>query len=115
MVLHLLLGHQIIFLATWLPFNAGNTNLDIYQFHVDWVTPANTTFTGPLLLTTPVFNPVGTGTDIPQLGTAQKLDNLDDRPMNRLQYRNFGDHQAMVVCQTVRVSNPTVPEFAGGN
>ena len=34
----------------------GNTDLDIYQFHVDWVTPANTTFTGPLLLPTPEFN-----------------------------------------------------------
>ena len=76
----------------------GNTNLDVYQFHVDWAIPANSTFTGPLLLTTPLFSEPGA---IPQLGTTNRLDNLADRPMNRLQYRNFGDHEAMVVCQTV--------------
>jgi hypothetical protein len=92
--------------------SGGNTNLGIYQFHVDWGTPANSTFTGPLLLTTPAFNLLPTGTDIQQLGTTNKLDNLDDRPMNRLQYRNFGGHQAMVVCQTVSVANPT-PGRAG--
>ncbi len=30
---------------------------------------------------------------------------LSDRPMNRLQYRNMGDHEAMVVCQTVNAGS----------
>lgn len=77
---------------------SGASDLDIYQFHVDWTTPANTTFTGPLLLTTPTLSEPNT---VPQLGTTYKLDNLADRPMNRLQYRNLGTHEAMVVCQTV--------------
>ena len=100
-------GSPNYFLASYNGSLTGNTDLDIYQFHVDWVNPANSTFTGPSFISTPAFNYLPTGTDIPQLGTANKLANLDDRPMNRLQYRNFGDHQAMVVCQTVSVSNPT--------
>ncbi len=95
-------GAPNYFLATYAPYNAGNTDLDVYEFHVDWVTPANTTFTGPLLLTTPAFNEPNT---IPQLGTTNTLDNLADRPMNRLQYRNFGGHQSMVVCQSVNAGS----------
>ena len=95
-------GSPNYFLATYAPYNSGNTNLDIYQFHVDWTTPANSTFTGPLLLTTSAFS---TPNSIPQLGTSQTLDNLADRPMNRLQYRNFGDREAMVVCQTVNAGS----------
>ena len=95
-------GSPNYFLATYAPYSSGNTDLDIYQFHVDWTTPLNTTFTGPLLLTTPSFSQPN---DIPQLGTTTLLDNLADRPMNRLQYRNFGDREAMVVCQTVNAGS----------
>ena len=96
------IGSPNYFLATYNGFGGGNTNLDVYQFHVDWVTPANTNFTGPLLLTTPAF---GVPDPIPQLGTTNTLDNLAYKPMNRLQYRNFGDHQSMVVCQTVNAGS----------
>ena len=95
-------GSPNYFLATYSPYNSGNSNLDIYQFHVDWATPANSTFTGPLLLSTPSFSQPN---EIPQLGTTNLLNNLADRPMNRLQYRNFGDHEAMVVCQTVNAGS----------
>ena len=94
-------GAPNYFLATY-SGNGSNTNLDIYEFHVDWATPSNSTFTGPLLLTTPAFSQP---TAIPQLGTTNTLDNLASRPMNRLQYRNFGDHEAMVVCQTVNAGS----------
>jgi hypothetical protein len=76
----------------------GTDGFDIYQFHVDWVTPANSTFTGPTFLTT---NPFSTVNGIPQLGTGTLLDDLDAMTMNRLNYRNFGSHQSMVVCHTV--------------
>jgi len=95
-------GSPNYFLATYAPYNAGNTNLDVYQFHVDWSTPANSTFTGPLLLTTPLFSE---SNSVPQLGTSLTLDQIADRPMNRLQYRNFGTHQTMVVCQTVNAGS----------
>src|SRR5205807_8425464 len=41
------------------------------------------------------------GTCIPQSGTTQKLDSLGDRLMYRLAYRNFGDHESMVVNHSV--------------
>lgn len=44
---------------------------------------------------------------VPQPGTKQKVDDLSNRLMWRLQYRNFGDHQAMVTNQTVNSGNDT--------
>src|SRR5205814_1563724 len=38
---------------------------------------------------------------IPQPGTTAKLDGLADRLMYRLQYRNFGDHESLIVNHTV--------------
>lgn len=43
----------------------------------------------------------GGGTCVQQSGTNQQLDSLADRPMYRLAYRNFGDHQAMVLNHSV--------------
>ena len=37
----------------------------------------------------------------PQSGTTQKLDSLADRMMYRLAYRNFGDHESLVVAHAV--------------
>jgi len=76
----------------------GSDGFDIYEFHVDWVTPANSTFTGPTFLAT---NPFVKVNGIPQLGSGTLLDDMDQMTMNRLDYRNFGSHQSMVVCHTV--------------
>jgi len=65
---------------------AGSNSLRIFEFHVDWATPANSTFTGPLVIATSPFSQVD---GIPQLGTTNTLDALSDRLMQRLQYRNF--------------------------
>jgi NedA-like, galactose-binding domain/F5/8 type C domain len=40
-------------------------------------------------------------TCVPQQGTSQKLDTVGDRLMYRLAFRNFGDHEAMVVNHSV--------------
>src|SRR5207237_1440657 len=47
----------------------------------------------------------GGGTCIPQAGTTQRLDSLADRLMYRLAYRNFGDHQSLVVDHSVTVGS----------
>lgn len=49
----------------------------------------------------------GGGTCIPQEGTTQQLDSLGDRLMYRLSYRNYTDHQDMVVNHAVQVSSAT--------
>jgi hypothetical protein len=92
---------------------SGNT-FQIWKFHVDFITLANSTFgTGSL---TPNFNlPVdtyfwnlcgGSRNCIQQPGTSQGLDPISDRLMNRLQYRRFADgHESLVANHTVGVGS----------
>ena len=82
----------------------SNSSVGIYSFSVNWTTPASSTFTGPSVIATSAFS-ILPGTSVPQQGTSQLLDNLGDRPMHRLDYRNFGTHQSMVVCHSVNVGS----------
>ena len=83
--------------------NFSSTALKLWKFHVDWVNTANTTFIGPSNIPVPSFSAAcgGGGTCIPQSGVTQQLDSLADRLMFRLAYRNFGDHEALVVNHSV--------------
>src|SRR5205823_2163901 len=77
---------------------ASANQLAYWKFHIDWTTPANTSLTGPTTVATAAYSEAcGGGTCIPQAGTSQKLDSLGDRLMYRLAYRNFGDHESLVV------------------
>jgi|GEM_PF-293264 len=80
-----------------------NDHLGIYEFHVDWNNTANSTFANFLSLPVTAFTSNITG--IPQPGTNQKLDVINDRMMYRLQYRHFSDHEAMVCNHTVDISS----------
>lgn len=76
--------------------------LHLYQFHADFATPSNSTFTGPTSIPVNAFSEAcGGGACILQAGTSQKLDSLGDRLMYRLAYRNFGDHEALVVNHSI--------------
>jgi hypothetical protein len=78
------------------------SSLGLWKFHTDWTTPANSTFTGPATITVASFTQACQGgTCIPQSGTTTQLDSLADRLMYRLAYRNFGDHEALVVNHSV--------------
>jgi len=74
--------------------------LEIWEYHVDFSTPANTTFS--LAATIPVseFESELCGLSsfecFPQPGTTQLLDPLREVVMWRLQYRNLGTHQTLV-------------------
>ena len=87
--------------------SATNDYLKIWQFHVDWITTANSTFSESYTLTTAPFKSsictATRGRCIPQPGTTVKLESLSDRLMYRLQYRNFGGYRAMVTNHTVDV------------
>jgi hypothetical protein len=81
--------------------NGGNA-LGYYRFHVDWTTPGNSTLSTESDLPVQAFSQAcGGGTCIPQSGTTQRLDSLGDRVMYRLAYRNFGDHEALVVNHSI--------------
>ena len=85
--------------------NFGTNALNLWKFHVDWATPANTTLTGPTSISVSSFTPACTGgTCIPEPGSG-KLDSLGDRLMFRLAYRNFGTHESLVVSHSVRVGS----------
>jgi hypothetical protein len=75
----------------------STTSLGLFKFHVDFSNPANSTFTGPTSITVASFNEAGS---IPQ-PDGQSVDSLGDRLMFRLAYRNFGDHEALVVTHSV--------------
>ena len=101
----------------FLNFDGNDASLDLWQFHVDWTTPANSWFGTSSTNSSPTNIPVAafteacgetiaelnytTGACIPQTGTTQMLDSYGDRLMYRLAYRNFGTYQALVANQTV--------------
>jgi Divergent InlB B-repeat domain len=99
--------------AYFLSFDYNDQSLDLWQFHVDWTTPANSTFTGPTNIpVAPFAEACGetvtelnytTGACIPQAGTSGMLDSYADRLMYRLAYRNFGTHQSLVANHTVQI------------
>src|SRR3984893_2765179 len=79
----------------------GN-GLKIWKFHVDWTTPANSSFgvSGQPNSVTPVTDfarpncmNYAAGC-VPQAGDPFQLDPIGDRLMYRLAYRNFGDHHS---------------------
>jgi fibronectin type 3 domain-containing protein len=84
-----------------------DSTLELYQFRVDFTTPSNSTFTGPIAVSGAAsFNEACSGAAcIPQPGTNQKLDSLGDRLMFRLSYRNFGSYESLLVTHSVQVDS----------
>jgi hypothetical protein len=79
-------------------------HLMLYQLQSDWQNISNTSLSGPLTINTMAFDLTlcSQGLScIPQKETSQRLDALSNLIMHRLQYRNFGSHECMVVNHTV--------------
>jgi len=84
---------------------SSSTSLHLYRFHVDFADPTKSKFTGPINIPVKAYTMAcGGGTCIPQPGTKQQLDSLGDRLMFRLAYRNFTDHESLVVSHSVMTS-----------
>lgn len=83
--------------------NFGINSLNLWKLMPNFATPSSSTFTGPTNIPVAAFSAAcsGGGTCIPQLDTTQQLDSLADRLMYRLAYRNFGDHESIVVNHSV--------------
>ena len=96
----------------FLELGNNTTTVNEFDFHVDFVNPANSTFTGPHAITVPAYTVIcggGGGACIPQPSPGSLLDALGDRLMYRNAYRNFGDHESMVVAHSVKPSRGTAP------
>jgi hypothetical protein len=86
-------------------FPGTTGNYDTYHFHVDWNTPANSTWTSfaaPAAAAFTLLCPT-TRACVPE-ANGDHLDAIGDRLMFRLAYRNFGDHESLVGNYTVSSS-----------
>ncbi len=78
--------------------------LEIWAFHVDWATPASSTFIKLADIATAEFDSSLCGLTsfycmgMPGVaqGSSSSLDPIREVIMNRLAYRNFGDHETLV-------------------
>jgi subtilase family serine protease len=85
-------------------WGAEPDQLQLWKFHTDWANPALSSFTRAAKLPTAPFDSNlcdYARNCIPQPGTTAKVDAMSDRLMYRLQYRNFGTHESLVVNHTV--------------
>ena len=82
--------------------SVSSSVLQIWALHADWTNTANSTITKLPNVSVASYN---TSISVTQPGTTQILDNLSDRLMYRLQYRNFGSYQAMVTNHTVNAGS----------
>jgi hypothetical protein len=84
---------------------ADSSHLNLFKFHADFANPAKSTFSGPTLIEVADYSEICaraiTVACIPQPQPGEKVDGLADRVMFRLAYRNFGDHESMVVNHTI--------------
>jgi len=101
-------------------YGAPSDALNLYKFHVDFAVPANSSFTLTNTIATAPFNSIlglcgGTRACIPQPNTPIKIDHLGyrQRPLFRLAYRNFGDHESLVTNQSVSAGNGPNGEVSG--
>ena len=119
-------------------FADAQDGLRLFNFHADFATPGNSTFTerpeSPVLVASfdPTMNESSDGgspdcssglrwnfeDDIPQpdasgLADCRRLDSLSDRLMFRLQYRNFGTHESLVTTHSVDVNFSALSSSSG--
>ena len=95
-------------------FGAPADGLRVFDFRADFANPAASTFTeraeSPIVVAP--FNPLTpSGRDDiiqpPPAPATAALDSISDRLMHRLAYRNFGDHESLVVNHSVNVGTGT--------
>jgi hypothetical protein len=84
---------------------ADASNLNVYQFRVNFTNPAQSTFTKTATIPVAPFSDVCMFSFrlacIQQPQPGEPLDAIADRLMFRLAYRNFGDHEALVVNHSI--------------
>jgi hypothetical protein len=80
------------------------SEVKISDFHVDWITPANSTFTLSNTIAISPLSPFSYGNFISQKNTSQKLDAMSGkRIMFRMPFRKFSTHWSMLLNTTVKV------------
>ncbi len=89
-----------------------STGMVVYRMRVDFATPANTVKTRQAKIPVAAYTSAcGGGSCIPQPGTTTVVGSLADRLMFRAAYRNFIDHESIVVSHSV---DPSVSGLVSG-
>jgi centrosomal CEP192-like protein/ASPM-SPD-2-Hydin domain-containing protein len=91
-----------------------STTFNLWDFHVDWANPGNTTFTQSAVSVAPytpgcyeVHSPVQT-VCVPEPSTSSTktyIDSVGDRFMPRFAYRNFGSYESFLFGHDVQVAS----------
>ena len=88
--------------------SGGVHRLDLFAFHADFATPANSTFTALPVINITAFNYTVCGpfvfNCIPQPSPGEKVDAVSEWPMWRFSYRNMKTHESLVGNFTVDVT-----------
>jgi hypothetical protein len=91
-----------------------STSFNLWQFHVDWTTPANSTFTQSSVSVAPYTPGCYSAASpsqticVPEPSTAttgQHIDSVGDRFMPRFDYRNFGSYESFLISHTVQTGS----------
>jgi hypothetical protein len=96
-----------------LAMNFTRDALQLWQIRVDWDHPELSRMTGPVAIPVAQFDPAcDVAPCIPQKPVSGKnapLFSMGDRLMYRVAYRNFGDHESLVVNHAVQVNPQDKP------
>jgi hypothetical protein len=89
-----------------------STTLNLWDFHVDWITPSNSTFTQSSVVV-PTYRPGCYTAQVPAHtscvpepstgATGIYIDSVGDRFMPRVSYRNFGTYESFLVSHDIWV------------
>ncbi len=79
-----------------------------YKFHVDWKHPSRTKLSQVAKIQVAPYHYLCNGqlsSCVPQPDTTRRLDAQGDKLMQRLVYRNFGDHQSIVALHSINTKS----------
>jgi len=79
----------------------GANQMNEFLFHVDFATPSNSTYTFAGTIKLPTYRDACPTACVPQLGTTDLIKATGDRLMAPLVYRNFGDHESILLTHAV--------------
>lgn len=79
----------------------GANRMNEFVFHADFSTPANSTFAPVTSFSLPTYRDACSTPCVPQLDTTNKIKATGDRLMAPLVYRNFGDHESILLAHSV--------------
>jgi hypothetical protein len=85
----------------------GDDVILFWEFHVDWLNPANTRLMGPTRISVAPYQYLCGGqltNCVPQPGTNSRLDSQGDKIMARLVYRKVNGHESIVAVHSVNTA-----------